>query len=145
MMKKPRPTAAFLRSSPIMAELAASLQEQERLLSLVRSLLPESLCHHCLFVRKNASGLVIYTESSAWASRLRYLSSDLRLKLQDRGLAIGKINVRILLAEQPRTRPARSTKGLSATNAELMRSVAQETQDPDLRLALERLSRHVRR
>lgn len=145
MIKKPRPTAAFLRSSPLMAELTASMQEQARLLSLVRSLLPESLRDHCLFVCSSARGLIIYTESSAWASRLRYLSNDLRQKLRDQGLHFAKINVRILLSERPKPRSIRSANNLSENNAKLMKAVAQDIQDPDLRRALERLSRHVRR
>lgn len=145
MIQKPVVTATFLRASPLMRELTASIQEQGRLLSLVRSLLPAPLCDHCLFVRSGSRGLVIYTDSSVWASRLRYLSNDLCLKLRERGHPFGKINVRILPAERPRQRPARIANSLSAANAELMLSVAQDIQDPDLRAALERLSRHVRR
>jgi hypothetical protein len=145
IMKQPKSTAAFLRTSPQLRALSASLQEQERLLPLIRSLLPEPLRDHCLYVCSSERGLIIYTESSAWASRLRYASNDLRLKLRAQGLRFGKINVRILLSERPRPHLPRCANALSASNAELVRSVAEDIQDPDLSLALERLSRHVRR
>jgi len=142
-MKKPRPATNFLHSTPALKVLKSRLQEQERLLSLTRSLLPSPLNQHCLHVQGSDNSLLIYTESSAWASRLRYFSNNLRSQLREKGVHFGKINVRVLINGQPSVKPHHCARPLSAENAALMRTVADGIQDPELGAALIRLSRHT--
>lgn len=139
-MKKPRPATNFLHSAPALRVLKKTLQEQERLLSLVRSLLPPPLDCHCLYVQHRENSLLIYTESSAWASRLRYFSNNLRNQLQEKGIHFGKINVRVLIDNQHKTVTRRHATPLSSRNASLIRDVAEDIQDADLSAALKRLS-----
>lgn len=144
-MIKPRSAKNFFRSAPAFRELRANLIQQEELLALVRSQLPESLQQHCLATQLKEKGLLIlHAESSAWASRLRYFSRDLRIKLQDKGLKTRKIEVRVFIRDPQQKRPARHLHRLSAENARLIEATAESIQDPDLRAALQRLSKHHR-
>lgn len=142
-MKKPRLANNFLHSAPALKVLKHRLQEQEQLLSLTRSLLPSPLNQHCLHVQDKGSSLLIYTESSAWASRLRYCSNNLRSQLRKKGFHFGKINVRVLISGQSGATPRHCARTLSSDNAILMRTVAESIQDPELGAALMRLSRHT--
>ena len=143
-MIKPRPASTFLRAAPIIQRLQASLRDQEQLLRLVRALLPSPLDLHCLSVQQKESRLILHADSSAWASRLRYFSRDLRIKLRDKGLPVQKIEVRVLISNQPKKHSVRCAESLSTDNAELIKAVAETVQDSDLRAALQRLSRHGR-
>lgn len=141
-MIKPRSIKTFLRSDPALTELRNTLKTNKKLLTLTRHLLPESLEQHCISVQLNHSRLIIHTDSSAWASRLRYFSRDLRAKLQSAGVQVQKIEVRVLINNQPKTRSTRHAHHLSRDNAKLIESAADDIQDIELRAALKRLSKH---
>ncbi len=141
-MIKPRPINTFMRSGPVLRELRNHLKTQEKLLALTRSLLPTPLDQHCISVQQHYSSLIIHTNSSAWASRLRYFSRDLRTKLQDKGVQVQKIEVRVLINNPQKARSTRRAHHLSQANAKLIESTADDIQDADLRAALKRLSKH---
>jgi len=111
---------------------------------LVRSLLPQPLDLHCLSAQRREGRLILHAGSSAWASRLRYFSRDLRIRLRDKGVPVQKIEVRVLIGNPRKTPPPRRARTLSSDNAELIGAVAEGIGDPDLRAALQRLSRHGR-
>lgn len=110
-------------------------------MSLIRSLLPPPLDQHCHHAQRKDNSLLIYTTSSAWASRLRYFSSNLRIQLQEKGIHFGKINVRVLIGDQRKAVTKRPVRPLSSGNASLIRDMANDIQDPELSAALKRLSR----
>ncbi len=141
-MIKPRSINTFLHSAPVLRELRNSLGAQEKLLILTRSLLPAPLDQHCLSVQQHCSTLIVHTDSSAWASRLRYCSRDLRTKLRNKGVLVRKIEVRVFISNQPKTRSTRHIHRLSQDNAKLIEATADNIQDAKLRAALKRLSRH---
>lgn len=141
-MIKPRPASTFLSAAPLLRELQTCLHDQEKLLILVRALLPQPLDVHCLSAQQKEGLILLYADSSAWASRLRYFSRDLRAKLQDKGLRVQKIMVRVLISNQRKMRPPRRAHILSTDNAKLIDAVAESIQDTDLCAALKRLSKH---
>jgi len=141
-MIKPRSINTFMRSGSILRELRNNLKIQEKLLILTRNLLPAPLDQHCISVQQRDSRLIVHTNSSAWASRLRYFSRDLRAKLQGKGVHIQKIEVRVLINNQQKTHLARHVHHLSEANAKLIESTADSIQDANLRAALKRLSKH---
>jgi len=141
-MIKPRPINTLLRSGSVLKELRRNLGIQEKLLILTRSLLPTPLDQHCISVQQHCSNLIIHTDSSAWASRLRYFSRDLRTKLLNKGMHVKKIEVRVMINNQQKARSTRRVHHLSPDNAKLIESTADDIQDPDLRAALKRLSKH---
>jgi len=115
---------------------------QEKLLTLTRSLLPAPLDQHCISVQHHDSRLIIHTDSSAWASRLRYFSRDLQKKFLGTGVQIQKIEVRVLINNQQKPLSTRHAHQLSQDNAKLIESAADNIQDAELRAALKRLSKH---
>lgn len=141
-MAKPRTINQLLHSGPILRELRNNLSAQEKLLILTHSLLPAPLDQHCLSAQQHCGTLIIHTDSSAWASRLRYFSRDLRAKLRDKGVLVQKIEVRVLISNQPKKRSTRHVHHLSRDNAKLIEATADSIQDAKLRAALKRLSRH---
>jgi len=141
-MIKPRSINTFLRSGSALKELHNNLKTQEKLLTITRRLLPEPLEQHCLSVQQRYSKLIIHTDSSAWASRLRYFSRDLRAKLQSAGIQVQKIEIRVLINNQPKKSSIRRVHQLSQDNAKLIESAADDIQDIELRAALKRLSKH---
>jgi len=146
-MIKPQSTNTLLRTAPTLQALHAKLIEQNKLLVLVRSLLPETLQPHCLAAQLKEKDplLIIHADSSAWASRLRYFSRDLRIKLRGKGLHARKIEVRVLNMHQQKERPSRRLCRLSLENAKLIGETAENIQDADLSAALQRLSKHDQR
>ncbi|MCF6355350.1 MAG: DUF721 domain-containing protein [Candidatus Polarisedimenticolaceae bacterium] len=141
-MAKPRTVHQLLHSGSALRELRHCLSAQEKLLTLTRSLLPAPLDQHCLSAQQRCSHLIIHTGSSAWASRLRYFSRDLRAKLRSKGVVVQKIEVRVFISNPSTKRPARHIHRLSQDNAELIEATADEIQDANLRAALKRLSQH---
>lgn len=142
-MAKPRTVHQLLHSGSALRELRHCLSAQEKLLTLTRSLLPAPLDQHCLSAQQRRSHLIIHTGSSAWASRLRYFSRDLRAKLRSKGVVVQKIEVRVFISNPSSTkRPTRHIHRLSQDNAKLIAATADEIQDANLRAALKRLSQH---
>ncbi len=141
-MAKPRTVNQLLHSGPTLRELHRRLDAQERLLGLVRGLLPEPLDRHCLAAQQQRGRLLLHTDSSAWASRLRYLSRDLRAKLRDKGILVQKVEVRVFIDSPARRRPPGRRCHLSRDSARLIEATADEIRDADLRAALKRLCRH---
>ncbi len=141
-MAKPRTVNQLLHSGSALRELRHCLGAQEKLLTLTRSLLPAPLGQHCLSAQQRRSHLILHTDSSAWASRLRYLSRDLRAKLRSKGVLVQKIEVRVFIGNPPTRRSTRLVRRLSQDNAKLIEATADEIQDAKLRAALKRLSQH---
>lgn len=144
-MEKPQRATYFLRSASVLESMQATLADQTRMRALVHSLLPANLAPHCLSVQSKDGQLLIYADSSAWASRLRFFTRDLTVRLREAGLTVKKITVRVLLANPERPKPSRCARQLSADNAALLAAVAEGINDTELANALRRLSRHVRR
>src|SRR3569623_1005610 len=107
--------------------------------------LPPSLAAQCQAANLDGTNLVIAVSSSAWAAKLRYqLTAVLgHLKTCDDLPPVDAMRIRIQpLRLEPATRPV-SRAPLSAETAAVIRHVADNTTDPALRAALQRLVRHV--
>ncbi len=120
------------------------MQQNSSLLELVQGLLPPPLNEHCIGLVAKNDHLILFTGSSAWASRIRYFSRELIIKLRNNNLDINKISVKVLMDDLERK--SHNKKGgaqpLSTKNANLIQQVADHTRDPDLQAALKRLSSH---
>ncbi|OOZ37297.1 DciA family protein [Solemya velesiana gill symbiont] len=142
MAKKTRIISEFLRTDPKIRELLSKNRTQQQLLDKVRSLLPPPLDLHCLGLVHEEQRLLIYTDSSAWASRLRFFSKDLNTQLRQLGIGVEKITIRVMLGNNPKKTRRHTPRKLSRNNADLVRETAEAISDPDLSAALKRLSRH---
>ncbi len=89
----------FLLSDTTLASLIDRSRQQEALLMQVRDLLPAPLNRHCRAAILRDQLLVLYADSSAWASRLRYFTRNLCNHLQQQGVIVHKVSVRVLVTD----------------------------------------------
>lgn len=139
-----RRISQLLASSPDLKRLKQEAQDNESLLHLVKSRLPDPLCDHCIAASLNGGTLQLMVDSPAWNTRLRYMQASLLQTLAQAGLAIQGLKV-ITRYLHPPTEPARVPRiaqGLCTENAELIRQTAAGIEDEGLRQALERIARH---
>jgi hypothetical protein len=142
MSRFPHTIADYFRQQPTIRELLSESMRQQRLKADIQALLPEPLKAHCTAALQKESQLIIYTDSSAWASRFRYFSRELRQKLLDSGLKIDKVTIRVTIESRPAKRKRERIRRLSPENASLISQVADGIEDPSLKAALRRLVHH---
>lgn len=143
MPRDPIPLQTLLQNCHALRRLGTRLVQQRRLLELTRLRLPEDLAPHCRAAVLAKGRLTLYAESSAWASRLRYLAGEVRRELRPEFSGLSEVRVRVMGADvqpppAPKPAPARA---LSAQNRALLRATAENLSDPALRAALRRLAR----
>ena len=97
-MQKTKSVSELLRgSSKALRELRLKVDERSQLLLQVRSILPPALVSHVESAGIERGRLTLGTLSAAWASRLRYVTSDLRKRLNaDYDLAIDSVKIKIV-------------------------------------------------
>lgn len=142
-------------SKPLASWLGASSEQLDALLSHVRLLrrltaalrdgLPDAVAAECQAANLDGTSLVIAASSPAWAAKLRYHLPTVLARLQARNDLPPVTSLRIR-TQAPRLErdpvPARRAN-LSAETAALIGHVADNTTDPALRAALQRLARHA--
>ncbi len=146
MPSEPQPIKGFLRNTHF-ARLLKTAREQAELVDTVKGLLPPPLDAHCLAAARNGDALTLFADSSAWASRIRYLSRNIKQKLRNEGILIKEIRIRVLLENRgsPSVRPAPAGGRLPPGTAALLESLAQGMVDPEQRAILLRISKNARR
>lgn len=103
----------LLKDKPTLNHLEHEISAQQALLASVRQLLPGELATHCIAARLDGTRLVMHCDSPVWASRLRFMATELRSLLQNDLAALREIKVRVLpqrRAVARRRRPARRTR-----------------------------------
>lgn len=144
MRRYPRRVKDLLSRNPQVSNLLKELSQQQTLLKTVLTLLPPPLDQHCLAVQLKERKMLIYTDSSAWASRLRFHSRELSRDLATNGVPIQKITVRVSPQSPGRRTAPRRMNSLSPENARIIRQTAEDICDPGLSAALSRLARKTR-
>lgn len=144
LRRHPRPLNEFLSRSSRETGIQQRLEEHAQLLQRVRSLLPPPLDHHCLAAVLKDERLLLYTDTSAWASRMRFHSRELTRDLIAKHVPIKKISIRVMIQPADRPRKARGMRRLSSENAALIRETADDLSDPGLKAALQRLADKTR-
>mgnify|MGYP002713008998 CR=1 FL=1 len=143
MNKRPRLIKDYFQRKNTLHGLLEKSKVQSLLLQQIRALIPSPLDTHCAAVVQKGSQLVIYVDSSTWASRLRFTARDLTRRLNSSGIATERVTVRVLVTSKPPERPHTRTKRLSVENASLINQTAADITDEGLRNALIRLGRHA--
>ena len=141
---KPKTVAGVLSDDRlVLGPLIRRARHLERVNRTLRGLLDPGLAEHCRVANVDRYTLVLQTDSSAWASRLRYLApailEKLAKKLGWKEVTHTKVLVRPELP--PDRQPSARTAHLSRESASLLRDVALSIEDPRLREALLKLSR----
>lgn len=147
-MAKPKPLSKlFYQSNEELADIVTKARGLRRLTGQLRRLLGPPLAEHCGVANVAPGELVLYATTSAWATRLRLVATQMRAQL---GPALGidadhiNIKIRVLPPTHGEEAGARSTPPpLSARSAETLQTAAESLEDPELSDALARLARHV--
>ena len=143
MAHKPKSVRHLLKDKPTLKRLELEVSAQKALLGEVRGLLPDDLAPHCVAARTRQQQLVLYADSPAWATRLRFAAPQLPGLLRSHHPALHEARVRLLIsrgAPAPRARKARHSNAA----AHIIQQTAMNTREPDLREALLRLSRTLK-
>lgn len=144
-MSKPRSVRSMLSGSGGVQRLLDRAQRLAELEKRVLASLPSSLAPHCRVANLRSGVLVLLTDSAALNSKLRFLLPRLtsQLRSEPELAELTRIELRVAPLASPRaSRPVQRT--LSDSSAELLRSSAEATTDPELRQALQRLARRHR-
>lgn len=142
-MDKPSPITKLLQRADFPAEgVLQRGQFLHRLNRLVGSLLDDDSKLHCQVGNVRDGVLILYVNSTAWASRLRYQCPALLKQLQQRrGLAsLQQIEIKVLPKQEKieKSRPAE----LSREASSCLSACADSIEDNGLRTALQRLAAH---
>lgn len=129
------------RASQYLAGQWANQVQQLRLLDhSLKFSLPEPLRSHCWPAGISGNQLTLITDSSTWATQLRYQQQQILKQINsDLGLKLIKLRVRISSRQvfRKKTWPERK---LSQKSAEMIRQGALSVSDPELRSALNKLA-----
>ena len=141
MQLKSHSLKALLNGNAVLNNLAATARQMQQLHERVCRQLPSSLSGHCLGVRQQADTLVIYMDSAASATLLRYQQRQLMSQLAPVLPSCSHIKVQVL----PQSAPSAVTKPVSHVLPETVRamleSTAAELEDGQLRRSLRNLAR----
>ena len=138
------PIGTIVLENPQFFELIQKTRYHQRLLATVQTHLPSDLRTHCSGATTVGSQLLLFTESSAWATRLRYQQRDLINRLRTHAyLSISTVRIQVVPPAKTLS-PTRRAVQLSHANAATIQKAATTIDDPDLRAALQRLAKHVR-
>lgn len=124
----------LLRHSDVCRALLERRQGELGMLAGVRACLPESAHAHCLDVALGAGELSIVMDSSAWATRVRFLAEDIQQALQGQGVRTVRVRVRPAAGESgtgPRQEAGPKHRLTSSATAHLLEA-ADHMKDPEL-------------
>lgn len=102
----PKSCSYFVQAA-IPAFLRESMEKQKKLLRIVRQGLPEPIRRHCCHCVSEGDTLVVFLDSQAFLSQMRFFVPSLLRWLTENGLAFKEIQSRILFstAFQPKKVP----------------------------------------
>ncbi|MEW8506290.1 MAG: DciA family protein [Candidatus Thiodiazotropha sp.] len=134
----------IVTSASVYGKLGKRLSAQKAVHELLKQLLPTPLDSQLKATVLQHGRLTLFVASPVWASRFRYLLPQLQRQLQERGIQVEQARTAILPEEAKRTAPTkeRGQPLLSQEAGRQMRQLANTIDDPPLRDAMLRLSRH---
>jgi len=136
--KKLRSIQTILSDSPVKSHQMALLklnQAHSNLLSTVRELLPESSQLHCLSAQLKHDNLVIHTDSSGWAAKLRFQLTTLlpTLRRQAGYHLATTLSVRVQPPQSSRSAKKLAQSRMDQQTAQQIRELACSIRDENLR------------
>ncbi len=127
-----------------LAALLAQARLYDQLLGKIRQTLPEPLGAHCLYcVLRGGGQLILYTDSAAWASKLRFYHFELQSAAGKLG-PLNSIQIRVLLPTGRVEKPPQLLIPPPEVLDQLEQNAATAA-DPQIKRALQRLVRTLRR
>ena len=143
--KKPVFRSALDFDSRSLALCLETIAEQNQLLSIVGTALPTSIAEHVNHCVLSGNCLLIYTESAAWASQIRFFQQAILSKLHDSGQAkITLVRIKVFsLPREPET--GRKVQMPSPETVRAMAGLADQKSDDVLDVALANLANTLRK
>ena len=130
-----------MRQSAPLKRLRLEMVQQTRILRQLGALFPAELIPHLLAARVKDGELILYTDTAAWATRLRFLAPQALRAVRALHLEVHSVTVRVSLVRQPRgVRPR--VRPISAAAAQVIAEAGTTVTDAALREALQRLASH---
>ncbi|HRX62385.1 MAG TPA: DUF721 domain-containing protein [Candidatus Competibacter sp.] len=131
------------RQRGVLGELVTQAEKRVRLSRIFHAYLPPHLRDHAELIRLDEEKWTVHTDSSSWATRLRYALHNIRDTLgQQLGFPLPKPHIRVV----PPTLPlpvARPPLRLTPKSAKLLEIAARNLSDERLSAALRRLAAHA--
>ncbi len=145
MKKRPVILADILaKNSPDLTQIIKKTRVLNAVNHALQQTLDAPLKNHCIAANIAANQLVIHADTSAWATRIRYEQYNIIEGIKGctnvHFLRSIVVKVRPISEEQPT--PRRLIIPLSHTASENIRDTAYTINDPQLKLALQRLCKH---
>lgn len=107
--------------------------------------LPEPLNAHCRVANLRNGNLILYTDSPAWSTKLRYLLPAIKQAFESHfKTELKNLSIEVKPAQQAQA-PHQGRTKISQASAEHLRQSAAATPYEPLKAALVRLSRHPKR
>jgi len=122
--------------------LAVEAHRLAGLRETVRNQLPPALAFHCLGAQLEAGTLVIYMDSAASATPVRYQQRELLDKFANHNLGCTSVKVQILPDPPLQPAPKKARRTLSNAVRQILETTAAELDDGPLRHSLQRLARN---
>jgi hypothetical protein len=128
------------------AQLVAKAQRLAHVNQVLRTFLPPHVQEHAVLVRMEPKAWVVQTDSSAWATRLRYLLPNLRQQLAKQlAMPVPALRIRIVPAALPPPSPPPARRlSLTEATANGLEQAARGLADKRLGAAILRLAKHGR-
>lgn len=143
MAKKPTSFKAALSfPNRTIAHFYSQIEQQQRVLKRIHEVLPAQIAKHALHCVISGKNLLVYTDTAAWASQLRFYNSAILAAIAPvtrESISIMQIKVRAEIV-QARTLPGRTPNIPSAEKIELIHNHSLTVSDEQLKLSLLRLS-----
>lgn len=143
MKKGPESVRQHLFDSPVLRSLRKQFHEQQQLLNLLKKQLPAELEQHCTAINRQGQTLVISVDAAVWATKLRFLTSQLT-----RSMGASRIRIRVSTPRPVTQRPvfrAAPQPRRSSTAVATLDHAARHEPDEQLRQALQRLADAIKR
>jgi hypothetical protein len=147
-MTKPRPITELLAdqaSDPWVRAIQRGKKLQQ-LSRLIQNMLDPELGSHCQVLNLRDKTLILATDATVWATRLRYQIPTLlhALHQHDSLKEIGNIQIRVKPLSAPPAKKPKRRMTLSADSAYCLQQCAETVGDTALSRALQRLARRRR-
>lgn len=140
MVQKPEPASTLLRGT-IVKFLQGKIARQRTILQLAREAMPAPLAAHCLDCLEKDRLLIIFADSPAWTSQLRFYVPQILSKLNASGdFDFQKMQARVLRIDPPPGRRTRPVNTPSADTVRMLRDNSANQASDDLAQALARLA-----
>jgi len=142
MAKKPTSFKAALSfPSRTIAHFYSQIEQQKLVLQRIHEVLPATIAQHALHCVVNGKKLLVYTDTAAWASQLRFYNSAILAAIAPvtrESVSIMQIKVRVETLQT--ASPSRKPNIPSAEKIEFIHNHSLTVSDEQLKLALLRLS-----